>query len=322
MEGHVFVASSSPGSDSSADGQRVGEVPAHAGARSEQAVLTCPETPVFGAELLPVDCSARIINWSPRRNFATDDHVADALSALDEAGVRECVVTAWSGGTAVAVELARRYPDRVRGLLLLAGPPTSGLELLLQTCGVPTSVRRLLASGGSASLRLTGGLLGSLTAQLPTSELPVRWMKRVGLLPEHGNQSVTAEALARLVQVDWLSHAEMALAWSSRSHDDLSGLTCPVTLLAGRHDFLTEPRALARGVAALPQARVRFLECTHLIPFEAPDEVRAELDLLRRRTRAVDCARLGLEPPPPPIPRIRITVPARPDRRRTLHPPE
>ncbi|WP_344130881.1 alpha/beta hydrolase [Saccharopolyspora halophila] len=321
MEGHVFVASSSPDSDVSADGQLVGGVPAHAGARAEQAVLMCPEL-VSAAELLPVDCSARLIDWSPRRNFTTEDHVADALSALDEAGVRECVVTAWSGGTGVAVELARRYPDRIRGLLLLAGPPTSGLELLLQTCGIPAGARRLLASGGATSLRLAGSLLGSLTAQLPTSELPVRWMERVGLLPDDGNRAATAAALARLVQVDWLGHAEMALAWSSRTREGLAGLTCPVTLLAGRYDFLAEPRSLARAVAALPQARIRFLESTHLIPFEAPDEVRAELDLLRRRTRAVDCARLGLEPPPPPIPRIRIAVPARPDRRRTPHPPE
>ncbi|MFC7340892.1 alpha/beta fold hydrolase [Saccharopolyspora griseoalba] len=318
MEGPVFAASSSPAPDVSAVGTRSGAEFEH-GASADRAVLMCPEL-VSAAELLPVDCPARVLNWSPQRNSTIDEHVADAVAALDAAELPDCVVTAWSGGTAVAVELARRHPDRIRGLLLLAGPPTAGAELLLECCGVPPLARRALAAGGGAWLRAAGGALRSATARVPVPQLTARLLARTGLLPEG---EATAAALGGLIQHDWLGHLEMALAWSAATRPGPAGLTCPVTLLAGRYDPLAEPRGLASAIGSLPQARIRFLDTGHLVPLEAPQEVRAELDLLLRRARAVDCARLGLEPPPPAIPRIRIPVsPGRQQRRRTLHPPE
>jgi pimeloyl-ACP methyl ester carboxylesterase len=318
MEGPAFATPSPPASEFSAAGTHIAEPLEGIVAGADQAVLMCPEL-VSGAELLPVDCSARLLNWSPQRNFSTDEHVADAIATLDAADVPACVVAAWSGGTTVAVELARRHPDRVRGLLLLAGPPTAGAELLLEFCGVPAGARRLLASGGSASLRLAGGVLRSVTARLPVPELTTRLLERAGLLAAGED---TAAALSRLIRHDWLGHLELALAWSATPRQEPTELTCPVTLLAGHHDPLAEPRGLARAIGTLPQARIRFLDTGHLVPLEAPQEVRAELDLLRRRTRAVDCARLGLEPPPPAIPRIRLSASTeRPQRRWTPHPP-
>ncbi|KAA5832657.1 alpha/beta hydrolase [Saccharopolyspora hirsuta] len=288
---------------SAGDGARFREW-AEAGAAARPMVLRCPE--LDGApELLPVDSATRTLTWSPRRADAATpgEHAADAIAALDAVGAETGVVVGWSGGTVVAVELAQRFPDRVRGLLLLAGPPTLGTDALLRAFGVPDTARRLLALGGSASLRLVGDLLESITANLPIADLPTRLLQNSGLLRADADGAALAAAVRRLLQHDWRWHAELSLAWSASVRSRVSGLSCPVTVLAGAHDVLADVGSVAKSVAELPQARVRTLPTSHFLPFEAPDAVRAELAQLLRRVQAVECARLGIDPPPPEVPR-------------------
>ncbi|MCI2423327.1 alpha/beta hydrolase [Saccharopolyspora sp. K220] len=285
-----------------------------------QAVLVCPE--LGSAELLPVDSSARMLSWCPPGNPANtlSDHVDDALGVLEAAGVKECTVVGWSAGTVVAVELARRFSDRVRGLLLLAGPPTAAADALLGALGVPEIVRRLLAASGSASLRLTGGLLESITSRLPITDLATQLWRYSGLMSPDADRSAAAAALRQLLPHDWRWHAELSLAWSAAARTRVVELSCPLTVLAGQHDVLADFGSVARAVAALPQARVRMLPTSHFIPFEAPEVVRDELALLLRRVEAVECARLGIDPPPPTVRRIRVRTPEPGLRRRTEHP--
>ncbi|MER5390918.1 alpha/beta hydrolase [Saccharopolyspora sp. NPDC002686] len=280
---------------------------AEAGAAARPMVLRCPELSAE-PELLPVDSAARTLSWTPRRSRAATprDHAEDAIAALDAAGAETGVVVGWSGGTVLAVELAQRYPDRIRGLLLLAGPPTLGADALLHALGVPESARRLLALGGSASLRVVCDFVESITARLPR-------LKTAHLLPDRA----LAASMRRMLQHDWRWHAELTLAWSAAARSRVSGLSCPITVLTGAHDVLSDTRTIAKSLAELPQARVRTLPASHFLPFEAPDAVRTELALLLRRVEAVECARLGIDPPPPSIPRIRLPLQTRVPRRRS-----
>lgn len=286
-----------------------------------QAVLVCPEIG-SAPELLPVDSSARMLGWTPQRNFANTlgDHADDALAVLDAAGVKDCTVVAWSAGTAVAVELAQRFPDRIRGLMLLAGPPTAAADTLLGALGVPETVRRLLATGGSASLRLLGGPLAAVTSRLPVTDFTAQLLQCTGLLHPDANRAVATAVLRQLLHQDWQWHVALSLAWNASARTRITRLSCPLTVLTGRHDVLADCSSVVKTVAALPQARVRMLPTSHFIPFEAPGVVRDELALLLRRVQAVECARLGIDPPPPPVPRIRLRVPEPGLRRRTEHP--
>lgn len=291
------------------------------GIAASQAVLVCPE--VSGApELLPVDSSARTMGWTPNRNLGTTlgDHVGDALAVLDDAEVKDCTVVGWSAGTVVAVELARRFPDRIRGLMLLAGPPTAGAEALLAAFGVPELARRLLAVGGSASLRLVGGLLSSITSRLPVTDFSAQLVRCSGLLPPETDRAVAAAVMRQLLHEDWQWHLALSLAWSASARTQVAGLSCPLTVLTGRYDLLSDCSGTTKAVAALPQARVRVLSTAHFVPFEAPDVVREELALLLRRVEAVECARLGIDPPPPPVRRIRLPLPEPGPRRRAENP--
>lgn len=290
---------------------------AEAGAAAQPMLLRCPEL-VAATELLPVDSATPTITWSPRRTGSATprDHAEDAIAALDAAGAETGVVVGWSGGTVVAVELARRFPDRVRGLLLLTGPPTLGTDALLHAVGVPDTVRRLLALGGSTSLRLLGDFLEAITANLPYANVPGLLLQNSGLLREDADGSGLAEAIRLLLQHDWRWHAGLSLAWSASARARVSGLSCPITVLAGAHDVLADVGSLANAVAELPQARVRTLPTSHFLPFEAPDAVRDELSLLLHRVETVECARLGIDPPPPRIPRVRLPFEEAPPGRR------
>ncbi|MBB5155401.1 alpha/beta fold hydrolase [Saccharopolyspora phatthalungensis] len=286
-----------------------------------QAVLVCPDVGAI-PELLPVDSSARLLGWTPKHNQANTlgDHVDDALAVLDDAGVKDCAVVGWSAGTVVAVELARRFPDRVRGLMLLAGPPTGGADALLGALGVPELARQLLAAGGCAALQLVGGLLASISSRLPVTDLSARLVQYGGLMHPDSDRTTAAAVLRQLLHQDWQWNVASSLAWRASTRTPAVGLSCPLTVLTGRHDLLADFASITRSVAALPQAQVRMLATSHFIPFEAPDAVRAELALLLRRIDAVERARLGIDPPAPPIRPIRLPVPEPDTRRRTERP--
>jgi 3-oxoadipate enol-lactonase len=55
-----------------------------------------------------------------REPFSLEDCADDAAGLLRELGVRNAIVAGYSMGGPVALLLARRHPDRVRGLVLIA----------------------------------------------------------------------------------------------------------------------------------------------------------------------------------------------------------
>lgn len=59
-------------------------------------------------------------------------HTEDGIAVLDHFGVRQCAVLGWSSGTRIALELAGRYPDMVRALILVSGAQGNPLSALLR----------------------------------------------------------------------------------------------------------------------------------------------------------------------------------------------
>ncbi|MBW4716587.1 alpha/beta hydrolase [Saccharothrix sp. SC076] len=206
---------------------------------------------------------ARVHTWRPREGprVALADHVADALAVLDDGGVERCVVAGWSLGVPVAAELAVRHPARVSGLLLVAGDPFAAL---------PAGVRRLVGVSAATALRLAGPLLHRV--KVPD----------VSLSP--------VDVVRRFAGHDWGWYCALASALDDAPpRPDLTGVTCPTTVLAGRFD-LPSPRWSLGAVAGLPQARVRVLPNTHFLPLENPRAVAEELALLLVRARGVERA--------------------------------
>ncbi|RKT57149.1 alpha/beta fold hydrolase [Saccharothrix australiensis] len=227
--------------------------------------------------------AARVHSWHHRGTMGSRrpddptritlrDHVADALAVLDDGGVERCVVMGWSMGVTVAAGLALRHPERVSGLMLVAGAPGDSFGSALGLPGVPEGLRRFVGVSSARALRVAGPLLDSVLHRVPVPDL----------------SSPAVGSLRRFLQHDWGWYFTLALALGRTPRLDLTGVTCPTTVLAGRYDLLASPDSVVGPVAGLPQARVRVLPNTHFLPLENPRVVVEELELLLERAAAVD----------------------------------
>ncbi|HKN98085.1 MAG TPA: alpha/beta hydrolase [Pseudonocardiaceae bacterium] len=215
------------------------------------------------------------------------DHVTDALAVLDDAGVERAVVMGWSAGAGVACELAVRYPDRVSGLLLVAGAPGDPFPGLFGVLGLPAVVQRGMASSVAQVVRAAGPVLNAILHRLPVNPVTAALVRHSGVMLPASRTADVVAAGRRFLSHDWGWYGQLALALAGEPGPDLAGVSCPVTVLAGRYDLIADPKRVARAVGALPQARIRVLPTSHFLPLEAPVELAAELDLLVERIDAV-----------------------------------
>jgi pimeloyl-ACP methyl ester carboxylesterase len=240
----------------------------------------------------------RVHSWYHRGTLGSDrptdpsrirlaDHVADALAVLDDAGIESAVLMGWSVGVAVAVELALRHPERVSGLLLVAGAPGDPFGGVLGVLGLPLGLRRQLAGSAARLIRDAGPVLNAVLHRVPVNHVTATVLRHSGVLrPSSPTASVVA-AGKRFLSHDWGWYGRLAVALATPPQPDLTGLSCPVTVLTGRYDLLAAPKHVATAVGSLPQARIRILPTSHFLPLEAPEELASELRLLIQRVDAV-----------------------------------
>jgi pimeloyl-ACP methyl ester carboxylesterase len=267
-------------------------------------VLVCPGlATVPEAWPKPLMSGARLVSWYHRgtlgsgrpadaRRVTLDDHVADALAVLDEAGADRVVVIGWSMGVMVAAELARRYPDRVSGLMFVAG--TTGD--MFGGLRIPEPVRQAAVTGAVRALRLAGPLVTSVSRHLPVPTTAALLLQHSGFMRPGASTAEVGALLRRFLRQDWTWYAGLALALRDVPMPDLAAVTCPITVLAARYDVVAGSESVLRGIGALPQARIRVLPTSHFIPLEAPEVVAAELGLLAERACGVRRALDGDEP--------------------------
>jgi pimeloyl-ACP methyl ester carboxylesterase len=248
--------------------------------------------------LTRADLGVRVHSWYHRGTLGSArpadptrirlaDHVADALAVMDDAGVERAVVLGWSVGVTVAVELASRYPDRVSGLLLVAGTAGDPFGGMFGILGLPPAVRRAMAGGATRLVRDAGPLLNAVLHRVPVNTATATVLRHSGMMRP---TSATADVVAagrRFLTNDWGWYGRLAMALADGPTPNLAKVCCPVTALAGRYDLFTDPRHMAATMGALPQARFRVLPTSHFLPLEAPDELASELALLIERVDAV-----------------------------------
>jgi 3-oxoadipate enol-lactonase len=84
--------------------------------------------------LIAPDSGYAAVTWYQRGTFGSQrpadperirvrDHVDDAVALLDARGIDRALVACWSVGVNVGFELTSRHPERVAGLLAVAGVP-------------------------------------------------------------------------------------------------------------------------------------------------------------------------------------------------------
>ena len=205
---------------------------------------------------------------APWRITSIPELAGDAVRLMDALGIDSAHVYGLSMGGMVAQEVAIRFPDRVRGLVL--GCTTHGGPRAVLPS--PRVAAALTARGAPAEVRahLVGRALFSEDFRRREPGLVRRYL---GLLNAHRTSARGA-----------LSHLAASTYHDTRAR--LGRISAPTLVLHGDHDVLTPP-ANARLLAGLiPDATLGLVRgAGHAYLLEQPDESHRQfLDWLRARS--------------------------------------
>lgn len=176
----------------------------------------------------------------------------DVAGLLDVLGIERATLCGISMGGYVAFAFARRYPQRLRGLILADTRPSADTP---QARAARESVARLAESQGTAAiadLQLPRLLASAVHQRAPAVEAYVRRLID-GATPE----GIAAAARGMAIRED--------------ASDLLPTLVCPTLIIAGEEDALIPPQETREYAARIPGAHVALLpHAGHLSNLEQP----------------------------------------------------
>ena len=193
------------------------------------------------------------------RGFAGN---ADAmLDLLDRLGVQTATVLGYSWAGGVAIAMAERHPERVRGLVLAASVGDgAAVSLLDRIAALPVAGVLLTVVG----FKLLGNLL-----LVPR----VRRALAQGVVPE-SEQRLAAIGRAWRKSRAWrsfLTEQRALLVETPVLAAGLGSIHMPTVVVVGEHDRNVTPLAAAALAEAIPGARLVTLPGVgHLLPQQAP----------------------------------------------------
>jgi pimeloyl-ACP methyl ester carboxylesterase len=214
--------------------------------------------------------------WSTRFRCITYDHpgtgrssklacpastgqlAVGAIRVLDELGVRTAHIAGLSLGGAVALELALRFPERVRSLILASASADGPLYS-------PPNVRKLL-------LAYARVLTGSARRRRV-------WLAPALFAPGFAEREPeVAATLTRLLlahpAAPWALAGQYAAAARYNRARDLARVKAPTLVLHGGDDVLVSPANARRLAAGIPDAELHMLApAGHGLPYEQPQAV-------------------------------------------------
>lgn len=187
------------------------------------------------------------------------------LDLLDAAGVERAALCGHSMGSLIALEAAAQAPERVTHLALVG-------------TAFPMKVSQALLDGArddpQAAIELVNRFSHSTLAAKPSYPGPGSWL--------HGaNHALMQRVLAAShshagCAVNLFHHDFSVCDRYARGQEAAAAVRCPSTLIVGRADKMTPPRA-AGALAQALRGRVVEVDAGHALMQEAPDAVLAAL---------------------------------------------
>ncbi|WP_299852304.1 alpha/beta hydrolase [uncultured Roseovarius sp.] len=182
-------------------------------------------------------------------NYTSERQAQDVLNVADAAGMSTFVVIGQSMGAKYVQHVPLLAPERVLGLVLIAGCPAGAINISDEELDEIAGY-----AGSRDAMRETHHAM--ITRPIPhnTSEL---WIKQAAEI----SHNVLLKTLWHCFRDDF----EKAVQSSPM----------PATLIVGAiHDkFFPVPMMQARVTALIPGAREIYLDCGHEIPSECPQEL-------------------------------------------------
>ena len=245
--------------------------------------------------LVRADSGYRVRTWYYRGTFGSErpldpgrigveDHVADLVALMDAEGIDRALVAGWSIGVNIAFEMAERHPDRVAGLMAVAGVPGGTFGTMGAPLRIPRRLRRPVATRAAKLMRGTGALLTPVAHRIPVGDRLAWLVTHSGFMLPAAKSEVVTPMLAEFLKQDWRWYMKLAVAAAEHKPMDVSFVTCPTTLVAGKWDVLTSMDDIIDTAARIPQAQITVLPGSHFLPMEYPELVSTALAELARRS--------------------------------------
>ena len=233
-----------------------------------------------GYSVLAFDLPGHMRSEGPA--LATVEAMADRLrDGVLAAGATQLLLVGHSMGSLIALELARRMPDRTRGVALVAAafPMRVSDALLVATrSDVPQALDMINVWSHSAALAAFERKPCSPGPGFSNAWQNLRLMQRI----------------ARRDGPDVLPLDFAACNSYAGGLDAARSLVCPALFVLGSQDVMTPPRAAQALVEACPDATVVQVDGGgHSLMAERPDQVLAALKGFAKRVFAPSAAHAG-----------------------------
>ncbi|HMA26762.1 MAG: alpha/beta fold hydrolase [Solirubrobacterales bacterium] len=188
---------------------------------------------------------------------------AEAVSALlDDLELESAVVAGHSWGTGVALDLARRFPERVRALVL-ASPVAPGAS--------PGVVDRVLGHPlvGAPVTRIGFRLAGLGLALGPARSLARKFVRG---LPAAQVAATAAEWRGDAVWRSFYAEQRALITELPSLQPELRSIEQETTLLRGTRDWISPPAHAALLASAMPRTELVAVEGVgHMLPQQRPE---------------------------------------------------
>lgn len=196
-----------------------------------------------------------------RRKDTPDTLIRLVASLISSLKIVPCFVVGLGSGGALALGLAVRHPERVRGVAVMGA---LGIERWPQTFQARMA-RRLRSVPGALRLVLRF-----------TATWQARWYVRSAL----GDTSPQEQHIAQIRATLGSAQSRISLVRALRQRDEwrfvmrqIGGIQAPTLLLWGERDALYDLSAAERLRHAIPRAQlVTLAGAGHLLPIERPEE--------------------------------------------------
>jgi pimeloyl-ACP methyl ester carboxylesterase len=234
------------------------------------------------------------VTWYQRGTFGSErpadperirieDHVEDMLALLDARGMDRALVACWSIGVNVAFELYHRHPERVAGILAVAGVPGGTFSTMGGPLRIPRRLRKPISTQVAKAMRSTAGWFTWLSPRIPLTARTAWLLTHTGFVLPRATPERLLPMLEQFLRHDWKWYGELAVAAAEHDPMDLHFVECPVTIVAGKHDVITSMHDVVDTASKIPHAQISVLPGSHFLPLEFPQELHDLLDDLARR---------------------------------------
>lgn len=244
-------------------------------------------------------CGYNVYSFNHRGSFGSDvpddpskihieDYVSDTKRLMDEAGIDDAIFVGWSYGVNVAVEMARLYPERVAGMVLLAGLPGGTLDAAFAPFLVPRALRKPLSLAVVNAGKSFSPAINTAATLLPKNKATADALRNLGLIRPEADADDIVPWLKAMSQHDFAWYFNMFPAAGEHEPIDPSFISVPTAIAGGLMDGMTSALDVIDFGKQVPNAEVHALRATHMIPIEYRDEVMRMTDSVTTKSRLAD----------------------------------